>query len=204
MIHKADHNVREKLVPMFEHMDSTIVLSYLQGHMGDAWVDNLENPTVAQITVGIFVFYAGNPSAEEAEELLHNLPEFTLAIVDSDEWKNRIETIHKGSYEKFHRFRFNKDPQNLNRVRIHNLLSALPEEYEIKKIDKEIASSLPSMSSQKTLSVSLIRLMILWKEESGMLFYIKGRLFLRQHHLASMMTESRSKLRVTLTTEGKA
>lgn len=101
MIYKADHNVREKLVPMFEHMDSTIVLSYLQGHMGDAWVDNLENPTVAQITVGIFVFYAGNPSAEESEELLHNLPEFTLAIVDSDGWKKRIETVYKGSYEKF-------------------------------------------------------------------------------------------------------
>lgn len=53
--YKANHNVREKLVPMFEHMDSTIVLSYLQGHMGDAWVDNLDNPTVAQITVGIWI-----------------------------------------------------------------------------------------------------------------------------------------------------
>lgn len=141
MIYKADHNVREKLVPMFEHMDSTIVLSYLQGHMGDAWVDNLENPTVAQITVGIFVFYAGNPSAEESEELLHNLPEFTLAIVDSDGWKKRIETVYKGSYEKFQRFRFKKDSVDLDRAHIQNLLSALPEEYEIKKIDKEIANA---------------------------------------------------------------
>ena len=60
MIYKADNNVRQKLVEMFDDFDSTIVLSYLQGHMGNAWVDNLENPTVAQITVGIFVFYAGN------------------------------------------------------------------------------------------------------------------------------------------------
>lgn len=141
MIYEADNNVRKKLVSMFENIDSTIVLSYLQGHMGNAWVDNLENPTVAQITVGIFVFYAGNPDIEEAEELLHNLPNFTLAIVDSDEWKNRIETVHKGSIEKFQRFRFKKNPEDLDRVHIQELLSALPEEYEIKRIDKSIAKA---------------------------------------------------------------
>ncbi|MED1565837.1 GNAT family N-acetyltransferase [Bacillus paramycoides] len=141
MIYEADNNVREKLVSMFENIDSTIVLSYLQGHMGNAWVDNLENPTVAQITVGIFVFYAGDPNAEEAEELLYNLPDFTLAIVDSDEWKHRIETVHKGSIEKIQRFRFSKNPEDLDRVHIQKLLSTLPEEYEIKKIDKDIAKA---------------------------------------------------------------
>ena len=59
MIYKADNNVRQKLVEMFDDFDSTIVLSYLQGHMGSAWVDNLENPTVAQITVGILCFTPG-------------------------------------------------------------------------------------------------------------------------------------------------
>ncbi|MGN4422351.1 GNAT family N-acetyltransferase [Bacillus cereus group sp. MYBK30-1] len=141
MIYEADNNVREKLVSMFENIDSTIVLSYLQGHMGNAWVDNLENPTVAQINVGIFVFYAGDPNAEEAEELLYNLPDFTLAIVDSDEWKHRIETVHKGSIEKIQRFRFSKNPEDLDRVHIQKLLSTLPEEYEIKKIDKDIAKA---------------------------------------------------------------
>ncbi|MFJ8353434.1 GNAT family N-acetyltransferase [Bacillus paramycoides] len=141
MIYEADNNVREKLVSMFENIDSTIVLSYLQGHMGNAWIDNLENPTVAQITVGIFVFYAGDPNAEEAEELLYNLSDFTLAIVDSDEWKHRIETVHKGSIEKIQRFRFSKNPEDLDRVHIQKLLSTLPEEYEIKKIDKDIAKA---------------------------------------------------------------
>lgn len=59
MIYEADISVREKLTSMFQNIDSTIILSYLQGHMGTAWVDDLENPTVAQITVGIFVFFAG-------------------------------------------------------------------------------------------------------------------------------------------------
>ncbi|GAB6497411.1 zwittermicin A resistance protein ZmaR [Bacillus sp. UMTAT18] len=35
---------------MFEDFNNVVLLSYLQGHMGTAWVNNLENPTVAQIT----------------------------------------------------------------------------------------------------------------------------------------------------------
>ncbi|MGE7132897.1 GNAT family N-acetyltransferase [Lysinibacillus xylanilyticus] len=143
MIYEANNEVRKKLVPMFENIDSTIVLSYLHGHMGTAWVDNLENPTVAQITVGIFVFYAGDPNTQEAEKLLYNLPEFTLAIVDSEEWKNRIETVHNGAVEKFKRYRFEKDPEHFNRTHLHNIMSSLPEDYEIKKVDNNIAN-LPS------------------------------------------------------------
>ncbi|HSI65907.1 MAG TPA: GNAT family N-acetyltransferase, partial [Planococcus sp. (in: firmicutes)] len=76
MIYEANDNVRKSLVPMFEGIDSTIVQAYLQGHMGTAYVDDLENPTVAQIIVGVFVFYAGNPDTEAAEEMLKNLPDF--------------------------------------------------------------------------------------------------------------------------------
>ncbi|WP_039043391.1 GNAT family N-acetyltransferase [Sporosarcina sp. ZBG7A] len=139
MIYEANAEVRKKLVPMFKRFDSTIVLSYLQGHMGTAWVDDLENPMVAQITVGIFVFYAGDSSTKEAEEMLYNLPEFTLAIVDSDEWKNRIETVHSGAIDKFQRYSFEKNPEHLNRIHIVNLMASLPEGYEIKKVDNNIA-----------------------------------------------------------------
>lgn len=141
MIFEADANVRKKLIPLFKNMDSTIIHSYLQGHMGTAWVDNLENPTVAQITVGIFVFYAGNPNIKEAEELLNNLPDFALVIVDSDEWKSRIETVHKGDIEKFQRYRFEKNTEHLDRTHLLNLLSTLPEGYEIKKINRSIVKS---------------------------------------------------------------
>ncbi|MEN1969210.1 GNAT family N-acetyltransferase [Lentibacillus sp. N15] len=141
MIFEVDTNVRKKIAPMFEDFDDTIILSYLQGHMGTAWVDDLENPRVAQITVGIFVFYAGDPNIKEAEELLNNLPAFALVIVDSDEWKRRIESVHKGVVEKFQRYRFEKTPGHLDRTHILNLLSLLPDGYEMKKVDKTIANA---------------------------------------------------------------
>ncbi|GEL78509.1 zwittermicin A resistance protein ZmaR [Tenuibacillus multivorans] len=94
--------------------------------------------------MGIFVFYAGNPNAEEADQLLYNLPEFTLAIVKTEEWKRKVETVHKGSFEKFQRFEFYKNPNHLDRIRIKNNLNQLPEEYELKRIDLNIAKD-PSL-----------------------------------------------------------
>jgi RimJ/RimL family protein N-acetyltransferase len=139
IIYKADTNLRKQLLSMFQNMQDTIILSCLQGHMGAAWVDDLENPTVAQVVVGVFVFYAGNPYAEATEELLLNLPENILAIVNTDEWKNRIETFHKGSIEKFKRYAFKKNPDHLDCNHIGSFLSTLPKEYELKKVDAALA-----------------------------------------------------------------
>ena len=87
------------------------------------------------------MFYAGNPNIKEAEDLLNNLPEFALVIVDSDEWKSRIETVHKGDIEKFQRYRFKKNAEHLDRTHLLNLLSTLPEGYEIKEIDRSIVKA---------------------------------------------------------------
>ncbi len=46
--------------------------------MGKGWVNDLDNPKVAQITVGIFVFYAGDPNTKEAEEMLQTFQIFLL------------------------------------------------------------------------------------------------------------------------------
>ncbi|MFD1031565.1 GNAT family N-acetyltransferase [Metaplanococcus flavidus] len=139
MIYKANDDVRKSLVPMFENIDSTIVQSYLQGHMGTAYVDDLKNPTVAQVVVGIFVFYAGNPDTEAAEEMLNNLPDYNLVIVGSDDWKRRIESARRNGVEKFPRYSLEKNPAHLDRNHIQSILATLPDGYEVKKVDKEIA-----------------------------------------------------------------
>ena len=56
MIYEVKGPVIEHVTKIFESVEDTLVQSYLQGHMGTAYVDSLENPKVAQIIVGIFVF----------------------------------------------------------------------------------------------------------------------------------------------------
>lgn len=152
MIYEVDINSRKRLYSMFNSMNSTMILSYIQGHMGTAWVDNLENPTVAQILVGVFAFYAGDANAKEAEELLYNIPENIFVIVNADEWKKRIETIHQGRIERFQRYAFKKNNKYLDSNHIKSFLSKLPEDYELKKVDVSIAyeSSFQQLSEDFT------------------------------------------------------
>lgn len=140
LIYQADSKTKKALISMFADLDSTIILSCLQGHMGTAWIDDLDNPKVAQVIVGIFSFYAGDSDADEAEELLHNLPEDILVIVKTDAWKKRLETVHQGSFEKFQRYRFKKSSADLSNNYLKPLLSKLPDDYELRRIDATIAN----------------------------------------------------------------
>ncbi|PKR76800.1 GNAT family N-acetyltransferase [Halalkalibacillus sediminis] len=140
MIYKADSSLKNKLYPMFDGLEDTVIYSCLQGHMGEAWVDDLDNPTVAQITVGIFVFFAGDPKADGVDEMLHNLPDFTFTTVETEEWKKRIEEAHEGNFEKITRYNFEKDPEHLDREHLQNLKTQLPDGYELKKVDTKIAN----------------------------------------------------------------
>lgn len=126
---------------MFEDFNNVVLLSYLQGHMGNAWVNDLENPTVAQITVGIFTFYAGDPNAKETEELLRNIPERILVIVNSDQWKKRLETFHERKIDKFLRYKFKRNAKVFNRSKLQSFITALPKGYELRKIDEHIATN---------------------------------------------------------------
>lgn len=144
MICKANSNLREKLYPMFKDMNDKIILSCLQGHMGTAWVNNHFNPTVAQLVVGDFIFYAGDPKSEATKELLLNITKDCLVVVNNDEWKKQVESIYKGNYKKFHRYAFKKDIEHLDRNHIKSFLTELPKGYEIKKIDETLANE-PSL-----------------------------------------------------------
>ena len=141
MIYKAKKDTRKNLIDMFRHMDDTMILSCLQGYMGDAWVDNIKNPKVAQVIVGVFVFYAGDCSLKEAEELLYNLPEYALIIVNTPEWKRKIETIYNNRAEKFKRYSFKKNPKYLDVNHIKSFLQRVPDGYELKRVNSYLAHS---------------------------------------------------------------
>ncbi|MES9697703.1 GNAT family N-acetyltransferase [Bacillus sp. JJ927] len=141
MIYEANIHTRKKLVSMFEDFNNVVLLSYLQGHMGTAWVNDLKNPTVAQISVGIFTFYAGDSNAKETEELIRNIPERILVIVNSDEWRKRLETFHERKIDKFLGYKFKRNPKVFNHSKLKSFITALPKGYELRKIDKHIANN---------------------------------------------------------------
>jgi len=107
--------------------------------MGTAWVDDISQPRVAQINVGVFMFLAGDPTTPAAKEVLVNLPEHSYIIVNTQEWKTLIEDLHVGSYQKFSRYAFKRDPNLFDKQKLEGNLKRLAPDYILRPIDKEIA-----------------------------------------------------------------
>lgn len=141
---KADSKAKKQIKPFFEKMDDTLLRSYFEGNMGEAWVDDLSKPTAAQVTVSIFTFYAGDYDSPAAEELIRNLPDDVLIIAEADGWKKKLESVHAGVFDKFSRYRFYQNSQNFNFQHLRKLVDNLPTEFRLQKIDKEVIE-MPSL-----------------------------------------------------------
>lgn len=138
MIYQVSKNLRASLKVFFEGSEDTIILSCLQGHMGEAWVDNLINPTMVELIVGDFVFFAGEPQGEVGEELLINIPINSIIVTESSKWKEQIKAFYKEDCKIEKRYSFYKNKENLNIDFLKKFYHKVPEGYKLKKLDKEL------------------------------------------------------------------
>lgn len=127
-----------KIAPIFNGWNKTMIWSCLQGYMGNAWADDIQNPKSAKIIIGDFCFFAGVPNLE----LVKNIPDnYTspciLMIPGSDEWEILIEEEYKDNCNKFMRYSFKKELDVFDAQKLKTYVSSLPEEYIIQKIDEE-------------------------------------------------------------------
>lgn len=141
MIYEVEKENREKIAPIFKDLNDTLILSCIEGHMGKLFVAEKENAKAAQIVLDIFVFFAGDSDSDEAKELINNLNLEYLVVVSDNKWQTLIENKYKEKAKKFSRYAFIRDFNNLNYDYIKKYLKEIPEGYELKKVDKEIAQS---------------------------------------------------------------
>lgn len=140
MIYEVNDS-REKLRSLFEDFNDTMIDSYIDGYMGEAWVDNIKNPKVAQIKVGVFNFFSGYSNITEARELVENIHEEALIILEDDEWLDIIKEVYNENLYELKRYAFERSFENFNIEDLKKNVERLPKEYEFRKIDKEIAYS---------------------------------------------------------------
>ncbi len=130
---------RYRLTTLFEGWNETLIWSCLQGYMGSAWADNIQDPKSAQIVTADFCFFAGKPDSE----LVKNIPPFfpsdcILMIPQNDGWANLIEREYKHNSGKFMRYAIQKEPNCFDTAKLQSYLNKLPPEYSIRRIDEEI------------------------------------------------------------------
>lgn len=131
------------IAPLFSGWDETLIWSCLQGHMGQAWADDLENPLAAQIITGDFCFFAGEAYIPQARDLVGNIPAnyaspWILMTAQNVSWHEIIEDVYQGKFEKQARYAIKKEPGVFNRSVLREYIKALPVGYTISPISESL------------------------------------------------------------------
>lgn len=140
------------IASLFEGWNETPVWSCLQGHLGQAFADDPDNPQSAQISIGDFCFFAGIPNPE----LIRNIPDpskvpvITL-VARQENWHPLIESIYNRQYKKFTRYALKKEPEAFDLEQLRANLAMLPQDCEIYQIDDLLYNALQNEDWSKDL-----------------------------------------------------
>lgn len=122
-----------KAEKLFEGWNETLIYSCLQKIMGKIFVTDTDNPVSAMAFVGCFAFLAGEPD----RELIVNKPDgFVIMTPQDDRWSELIEECFPDA-RKVMRYAIRKDTV-FDKEFLTKTAAALPEGYELKKIDSGI------------------------------------------------------------------
>ena len=122
-----------KIKKFFKDWEDGLVLSFLQGYMGFAIVDDKENPKSVQIVVGDFSFFAG-----VANKSL--LKEGTASILtcQNEDWAREIELFFKDTIIKKKRYKMKSSVSNFDKDKLISFINSLDKKYTLKQIDKHL------------------------------------------------------------------
>ncbi|HEX3037949.1 MAG TPA: GNAT family N-acetyltransferase [Oscillospiraceae bacterium] len=134
---------RYRIASLFSGWDETLLWSCLQGYMGNAWADDIQNPKSAQIVTADFCFFAGVPNRELVQNIPGDFPSpWILMVPQNQDWARLIEQEYTNGLEQFMRYAVKKEPEVFDRENLRFYIEKLPTEYSIKKIDEEIYKKL--------------------------------------------------------------
>lgn len=124
---------------LFVGRDETFVRSCLQGCMGIAYADSLQQPTSAQISVGDFCFFAGTANDELARNRPQNLQSnFAILAPQNHQWEQTIERCLGSRAVRHVRYAVKKEPHVFDEIRLEYFAGQLADGYELRLIDHEL------------------------------------------------------------------
>lgn len=133
----------QKVEKLFQGWQETMIYSYLQGCMGKCYVDNIENPTSAQIMIADFSFFAGKP----CEDLVKNIDcEFVIMVPQNDDWSYLIERVYGIKAVQRERYATLKQKDIFDQAYLQSLVTQLNQKYDMKMIDEECYNEIMSSS----------------------------------------------------------
>jgi len=123
---------------LLDGWEETMLWSYLQGYMGRAYAVGMP-PRSAQVLVGSFCFFSGQPE----EALVRNIPpdfqeECLLMVPRQSAWQPLIEAVYAERASRIQRYAIKKEPWIFDREKLNNYAESIPEGYRLAPIDEKI------------------------------------------------------------------
>lgn len=140
---KVSPDIMNNIAPLFSDWEETLIWSCLQGHMGEAWADDTDNPAAAQIITGDFCFFAGDSHCAGARSLVLNIPcdysrAYIIMVPQNEAWAALIEEAYPGKHEKFTRYAIKKESDVFDRQKLETFARQLPKGYILAPIDERL------------------------------------------------------------------
>ena len=125
---------RAKAAPLFAGMEDSMIRTCLQGLMDSRiYVTDPDRPRSAMAYLADFAFFAGEPD----RALVEGKPKGFAVLVPPDEnWARLVEDCFPNA-QRWTRYAIRKDTR-FDRGKLKRLAAALPEGYELRKIDGDL------------------------------------------------------------------
>lgn len=132
---------RSRLVTLFapHRRDRAIIDCVLEGHVGQAFADDLAAPTVARLDCGPFAALGGDPDLPAARELLRYAP-IDWVTPETDAWRAFLEAEFAGRIRRIDFVELSA--ASLDAGRLEALSRALPKGFTLVGLDAQLAEAL--------------------------------------------------------------
>ena len=116
----------------------------IEGQMGQAFVDDLTDPTIYQLVIGPFNYYAGTAVSLRAQAMIANFPAYNLLMPSAAGWPDLARQQFGDTLQTNERHSFSSD--QLSAEHLHQLLAGNPFQEQVVSIDAELAARLSENS----------------------------------------------------------
>lgn len=140
---KLEKKQHQRIASLFsQHQYDTVILyTILEGYHGEAFVDDINNPTVARLDSGTFTILGGDPKSIHAKDLLHSKP-IQFVTPETEDWRALLETEFKDSISQIEFTECYSSSINSNHL--DDFINMMPTDYYIQAIDRVLAERIAS------------------------------------------------------------
>jgi L-amino acid N-acyltransferase YncA len=136
---------RIAIAPLFKGIEDSMVIAYLQGYMGNAYIRAEGEPTAAVIISGEYSFWGGASGSADADYLMSrffeiNTDDSSVGIFadDNPEWESALMSHRENNPTAVPRFRIAQKDYDFDLALLQKYIDALPLGFDMVRFNERI------------------------------------------------------------------